>query len=163
MRMIARRGLLVYLTGFALILTMAWMGPAPAATAPFEDLTGVWTGTGTARFDDGTASRVRCKATYNGRGVQLDMIIYCSSGRHIFEIESRLTFDNGKLSGLWRENIRSAGGEAFGRVTGSRFALRIGGSVQGSMQITQQQSKQTVRISIKGLSLTGVNISLSRR
>jgi hypothetical protein len=135
---------------------------APGRTA-FDGLLGSWSGSGQIRYDDGQSEGVRCTAYYTGGGERLRLAIRCHSNSTEIEIRGGLSRQGEKLAGTWEERTFNASGEARGRVTADRMSLSItGGGFSGSMSIVFGGSKQVVAISIQGIKMRSVSLTLGR-
>lgn len=117
-------GLIALATAFNMPLR-----PASAATGPFADYTGAWSGTGTLRPQNGAAERIRCNANYRPRGSsarEVDLQLRCASDSYNFNLSGEFAADeNNQVTGRWTEHTRSTGGTAIGNANGDRLELHI--------------------------------------
>src|SRR5262249_26169130 len=86
--------------------------PARAQSGPFSGLAGSWSGGGKINFSDGTADRLRCRATYSvgGGGTQAQLTLRCASDSYNFNLSSSIQSQGGSVSGSWSESTRGIGG-----------------------------------------------------
>jgi hypothetical protein len=148
------------LAGLALLASIA---AAAQAVTPFDSLLGAWSGTGQARFGDGSAESVRCQAYYTEGGVKLRLAIRCKSASNEIEIRGQLTQSGGNVSGTWEERTFNVAGEAKGQISSGRLILNVaGGGFSGSMSVSLGGARQTVTISTQGISLRSVNVVLAK-
>jgi hypothetical protein len=147
----------------AAYLTIGSIVPTALAASPFQGLLGAWSGSGQIRYGDGSSERVRCSAYYSEAGRSLRLAIRCRSAANQVEIRGLLTRQGGLLVGTWEERTFNVSGDASGRMTSGRINLSImGGGFAGSMSVAYSGSRQSVVISIQGMSMQGVNITLTR-
>jgi hypothetical protein len=151
------------LRGLAAVAVLALIATAAPAETPFDGLLGSWSGTGQARFGDGSAESVRCQAYYTEGGVKLRLAIRCKSASNEIEIRGLLTQSGGSVSGTWEERTFNVAGEAKGQISSNRLTLNVaGGGFSGSMSVTLGGARQTVTISTQGISLRSVNVVLAK-
>jgi len=138
-------------------------GSSKADPGPFSTLLGSWVGSGEIRLDKGRKERIKCNAYYTGGGSDLGLAIRCQSDNYKIEIRSKLSYSGGRLSGNWEERTFNASGTASGTATPSKILLAIqGGGVSANMLVNYTKSKQNVNISVSGVALQGVRITLAR-
>ena len=97
-----------------------------------------------------------------GFGRDLGMAIRCQSDNYKIEIRSKLSYSGGRLSGNWEERTFNASGTASGTASPSKISLAIKGAVSANMLVNYTKTTQNVNISVSGVALQGVRISLSR-
>jgi hypothetical protein len=141
------------LAGTVLALGLAMAGPA--SSAPFSNLPGKWSGTGTIRVKGQDAERLRCSADYQPRGSSGSTIavrIACDSDSYKFELVGDFNADSGNtISGRWTENTRNVGGTANGRVAGDRFDLHIESSAfAANLRMVTRSDRQSVTFDAQG-------------
>ncbi|WP_072393183.1 hypothetical protein [Hyphomicrobium sp. CS1BSMeth3] len=146
------------------LLSGAAIATAHAAATPFQSLFGTWSGSGQIRYQDGASERIRCTAYYSGAQRALRLAIRCRGTTNAVEIRGQLQQQpSGALSGTWEERTFNAAGEASGRMSPGRMNLSIsGGGLSGSMSVNYGGSRQTVVISVQGVPLRSVNITMTR-
>jgi hypothetical protein len=147
------------------IALVASMTPAAAESDnPFVSLAGTWSGSGTARFDDGKTESLRCKGYYtnNGNPHNLGLSIRCANASAKLELRANLVDSNGAVSGNWEERTYNQSGTVQGRATPSRMTLSITGGITGSMTVAISPGSHTVTVASSGPSFKGVHISMSR-
>ena len=137
------------LVGLALITPTK---PVEANPSPFDTLLGSWRGSGKILLDSGP-ERLSCNAYYTGGGSQLGMAIRCKSDSSNVEIRSKLSLSGSRLTGNWEERTYNAPGTATGTARPGRLAIRVSGSVTGSMIVNYSRSSQSVSISTQGIAL----------
>jgi hypothetical protein len=137
-------------------------GPSKADPSPFNTLLGSWGGSGEIRLDKGRKERIKCNAYYTGGGSDLGLAIRCQSDNYKIEIRSKLSYSGGRLSGNWEERTFNASGTASGTASPNRISLAIKGGVSASMLVNYTKTTQNVNISVSGVALQGVRISLAR-
>ncbi len=148
----------------ALILGAPAVPAMAASDNPFVSLAGTWSGSGTARFDDGKTESLRCRGYYtnNGSSNNLGLSIRCANASAKVELRASLLDKNGSVSGTWEERTYNQSGTVSGRVTPNRMTLSIGGGITGSMTVAISGSSHSVTVATSGPSFKGVNISMSR-
>lgn len=146
------------LVGLALITPTK---PVQANPSPFDTLLGSWRGSGRIMLDSGP-ERLSCNAYYTGGGSQLGMAIRCKSDTSSVEIRSKLSLSGSRLTGNWEERTFNAQGTATGTARPGRLAIRVTGSVTGSMIVNYSRTSQSVSIATQGIALKSVSINLTR-
>jgi len=136
--------------------------PSYADPSPLDTLLGSWGGTGEIRLDKGRKERLKCNAYYTGGGSDLGLAIRCQSDNYKIEIRSKLSYSGGRLSGNWEERTFNASGTASGTASPNKISLSIKGGVSANMLVNYTKTTQNVNISVSGVALQGVRISLSR-
>ena len=154
---------------FGAVLTAAGMiglTAAPAAAqSPFTALSGNWTGAGKVRFTGGSSEAVTCKAYYTPKdvGASLGVAILCASPSSKIELRATLVYDAGKVTGKWEERTYNVAGDVEGQANASKINVSInGGGMTGTLAVGVNGARQTVTIKTDGISMTGVDISLSK-
>ena len=155
-------GLIALATAFNMPLR-----PASAATGPFADYTGAWSGTGTLRPQNGAAERIRCNANYRPRGSsarEVDLQLRCASDSYNFNLLSTVRSEGGEISGSWSETTHNASGSLSGRATGRQILVSArGGTFVANLLLVTHDNRQSVSIRATGADVTGADIMLSRR
>jgi hypothetical protein len=170
---ISRRSLLspAALLGTCLIaLAAAFVPPAPtsAASGPFADFTGSWSGNGTLRPSGGAAERIRCIASYRPRGStqhEVDLQLRCASDSYNFDLTGQFTADEkNEITGRWTERSRNVGGTAIGTAHGDRLDIHVESSAfSADMVMVTRSRRQAVTIDSQGGGqIIKASISLSR-
>jgi hypothetical protein len=137
-------------------------GPSNADPSPFSTLLGSWGGSGEIQLDKGRKERIKCNAYYTGGGSDLGLAIRCQSDNYKIEIRSKLSYSGGRLSGSWEERTFNASGSATGTASPNKISLAIKGAVSANMQVSYTKTTQNVNISVSGVALQGVRITLAR-
>jgi hypothetical protein len=143
----------------------AFTAPATAASDnPFLTLAGTWSGSGTARFDNGKTESLRCRGYYtnNGNPHNLGLSIRCANASSKIELRASLVDTNGSITGSWEERTYNQSGTVTGRATANRMTLAISGGINGSMTVAISGGRHSVTVATSGPSFKGVNISMSR-
>ena len=148
----------------ALLLLAAIAAPAArAASGPFSDFNGNWSGTGKVRTETKT-ERIRCDAKYrvtdsSGHAIKLELT--CKSDSYGFDLVGDFQANgSGTISGRWTERTRSIGGTVIGQgrgryiqilVESSAFAAKLIMVTSGrrqSVEIDSHGGGQVVKASI---------------
>ena len=137
-------------------------GPSKADPSPFSTLLGSWGGSGEIQLDKGRKERIKCNAYYTGGGSDLGLAIRCQSDNYKIEIRSKLSYSGGRLSGSWEERTFNASGSATGTASPNKISLAIKGAVSANMQVSYTKTTQNVNISVSGVALQAVRITLAR-
>jgi hypothetical protein len=142
--------------------------PTAAATGPFADFSGTWSGTGTVRTGGNAPERIRCNANYRQRGSsqhEVDLQLRCASDSYNFDLAGQFTADeHNEITGQWTERSRNTGGTAIGRANGERLDVHVesGGFAADLVMVTRNR-RQSVTIDSQGGGQTvKASISLSR-
>ena len=172
-RIIGRLSFLPAALGCGLIaLVLAFQVPLPpawAATGPFADFAGSWSGTGTLRPSNAAAERIRCTASYRQRGssqTEIDLQLSCDSDSYKFDLVGQFTADDrDQISGRWTERSRNVGGTAVGNARGDRLQLHIesSGFAADLVMLTRNRRQSVTIDSQGGGQIVKASISLSRR
>jgi hypothetical protein len=142
--------------------------PVWAASGPFADFAGSWSGTGTLRPSGGEAERIRCNANYRQRGSserEIDLQLKCASDSYNFDLVGQFTADeSNQISGRWTERSRNIGGTAVGNAQGERLQLHIESSgFAATLVMTTRNRRQSVSIDSQGAGqIVKASITLSR-
>jgi hypothetical protein len=143
----------------ALLFTALLVLPAESAPPkgssgnPFDQLKGYWTGGGTVSPVNGNPEKVSCRVTYNVAGSAVSQNLRCAGTDYKINTSTKLTYNNGKISGSWNESTYDASGGVTGtakgntvhaRLTGDKFSGRMSISISGkrhSINIVQQDRR----------------------
>ncbi|HYA30978.1 MAG TPA: hypothetical protein VEI95_19325 [Acidobacteriota bacterium] len=142
--------------------------PASAASGPFADFTGSWSGNGTLRPQNGAAERIRCNATYRPRGSsqrEVELQLRCASDSYNFDLSGEFSADaDNQITGRWTERTRSTGGTAIGTADGDRLQLHIesAGFAAEVIMITRNRQQSVLIDSHGGGEVVKASIALSR-
>lgn len=139
------------LLGGAVILALTL--PAAAASGPFAEFNGSWSGNGTIRPQTGHTERIRCTASYSPRGASaLQVRLRCASDSYNFDLTGQLTADsNNSITGQWNENSRGIGGTLAGTARGSNMQLHVESSgFSADLTMIMHGKRQDVTISSHG-------------
>jgi hypothetical protein len=139
----------------AAVLASSAAPPALAASGPFADFSGSWTGTGTLRPEGGAAERIRCKAEYRPRGSsehEVDLQLRCASDSYNFDLSGQFTADEkNQITGRWTERSRNVGGTAIGNAQGERLQIHTESSAfSADLVIVTRGRRQSVSIDSQG-------------
>ena len=142
--------------------------PAAAASGPFADYVGSWTGTGTLRPSGGAAERIRCKAQYRQIGTsqhEINLQLRCASDSYNFDLTGDFTADDqDQVSGRWTERSRNVGGTAIGNARGDRLQIHAESSAfSADLVLVTRNRRQSVTIDSQGGGqVVKASITLSR-
>jgi len=157
------RYLIALVAAFSILLV-----PVLAATGPFSDLVGSWTGNGTLRPSNGAAERIRCKANYRPLGSsqhEIDLQLRCASDSYNFDLAGTFTADErNQVSGRWTERSRNIGGTAVGNARGDRLQLHVESSAFSAdlVMVTRNRRQSVTLDSQGGGQIIKASITLSR-
>ncbi len=134
---------------------IAGLPPAQAASGPFSEFTGHWSGSGTIRPEGSKSERIRCKATYRLRGSsghQIDLRLSCDSDSYKFDLSGDFSADAGnQISGRWTEVTRSIGGTVIGFAKGDRIQIHIeSAGFAATLYMVTRNRRQSVTIDSHG-------------
>lgn len=138
------------------------LAPAMAADSAFSGLAGSWGGGGNVKFTDGSSERMRCNARYSGGASDVSLSINCAGSAHNIDLTGRLHANGGHVSGSWNETNLGVSGSASGKSSPGHLSLGLGGGVSGSMSVSFSGSHQDVAISVSGVALESVSMSLGK-
>ncbi len=160
----------IQLTRAGLACGFMFLSGLPHADArgagPFSDLAGYWSGSGIMRLANGTAERIRCRASYavapGGRAAQ--QTLRCASASYRLDISSNVISEGGALSGSWTETSRGVSGNISGRASGSQIVANVwGAGFAASFDILTRGHSQSVTIRPQqGTDVAAVSISLHK-
>jgi hypothetical protein len=125
-------------------------------------MNGRWSGGGTITLDDGSSERIRCRATYQVSGPNMDMSLTCASDAYKFNLAANVVDQGGAVSGTWSESSRNIGGTLQGRGGGGNFqvvASAAGFNASISLRTTGNKQSVTMRADSQ---FRGANISLTK-
>lgn len=135
------------------------------AQNPFAGLAGTWTGNGTINLANGSAERIRCRATYAVPvPTNMQQNLRCASDSYNFDLSGNVVYQGGQIGGTWSEATRNVGGSISGRVSGNQIqAVVDGAGFSASLSLVTRGNQQAVTITSRGSEFSGVTIQLSRR
>jgi hypothetical protein len=142
--------------------------PTAAATGPFADFSGSWSGTGTVRTGGNAPERIRCVASYRQRGSsqhEIDLQLRCASDSYNFDLAGQFTADDrNEITGQWTERSRNTGGTANGRANGERLDVHVeSGGFAADLVLVTRNRRQSITIDSQGGGQNvKASISLSR-
>ncbi len=155
----------------AIALTLVLMGSqshAQGTAATFRSLAGSWSGEGTIRMSSGSTERIRCRATYTvgagdpGGVSQQTMLqeLLCASDSFKFQIKTRVSRTDKRLTGNWIELSRNVSGNLVGRITNGRVDATVDGGVfSAAISITPNGRRQAVTIRPSSVDVAEVTIA----
>jgi hypothetical protein len=160
----------------AVALALAVMGSesraqTPGSAATFRGLAGNWAGDGTIRMSSGATERIRCRATYQvgagdpGGDSQQTMLqsLVCASDSYRFEIKTRVSRTDKRLTGNWIESTRNISGNLVGRITNGRIDATVDGGVfTAAISIAPNGRRQAVTIRPSSVDVAEVTIALTK-
>ena len=135
-----------------------------AQSGPFAGMAGAWSGGGTVTLEDGSAERIRCRATYaiGDNGAGLSQSLTCASDSYKFDLRSTVVASGGALSGTWSETSRGVAGSLAGRGGGGNFQVVASApGFNANISLTTRGNRQSVVIKSES-QFRGASISLSR-
>ena len=144
-----------FMTGFA-------ASTAYAQASAFAGMAGNWHGGGTVTLDDGSSERIRCRATYNVGGPNMEMVLTCASDAYKFNLQANVAARGSDVSGTWSEASRNVSGTLQGRGGGGNF--QVVASAAGfiaNISLHTSGNKQSVTMRADN-QFRGANISLSK-
>jgi hypothetical protein len=153
--------------GIAVAAFAGWMImvlPVRAQPAPFADLPGLWTGSGSIALSDGSLERLRCRATYrvDDSGMRLQQSLRCASDSYKFDLSSDVVSDGARLSGTWSESGRGISGTLQGHSNGGRIsAVADAAGFSANLNLTTRGNRQSVSIVSQG-AIRDVSITMIR-
>ena len=136
---------------------------ASAASGPFANFAGSWTGTGTVRSGANPAERIRCNASYRPREVELQL--RCASDSYNFDLVGEFTAnEQNQISGRWAERTRGIGGTAIGGARGERLQIHVesAGFAAELMLLTRNRRQNVTIDSQGGGQIVKASITLNR-
>jgi hypothetical protein len=160
-----------FLSGWLIALVAALsipLLPAWAASGPFADFNGSWTGTGTVRTGGNAPERIRCVATYRPRGSsqrEIDLQLRCASDSYNFDLVGQFSANaNNEITGQWTERTRNTGGIAIGSGSGERLDVHVeSGGFAADLVLVTRNRRQSITIdSHGGGQVVKASIALSR-
>jgi hypothetical protein len=125
-------------------------------------MAGRWSGSGTIILDDGSSERIRCRATYQVSGPNMEMSLTCASDAYKFNLAANVVDQGGAVSGTWSESGRNIGGTLQGRGGGGNFqvvASTAGFNASISLRTTGNKQSITMRADSQ---FRGANIALTK-
>jgi hypothetical protein len=141
-------------------------GATTAATSPFANMAGSWSGGGALDTSDGGRERLRCRAAYDvgSTGTELRLNIRCASDSYNIDLAGNVQYRGGEIFGSWSEASHNASGTISGRAAGGRIeASARSESFSANLSLATRGNRQTVSIRPQGISITGVSLALERR
>ena len=153
----------------ASILSLPVLPEAPAVAADpgaFAALNGLWTGDGTVSRQDGTKTRIHCRAQYvvTDNGTVLQQSLRCGSGADEIHVNTHINDRGGSLSGSWMEEPHNLSGTLSGKVIGDTLSINVaaGGAFSARMSVITSGRSQSVEIKPNGIKVTDIKVSMSK-
>jgi len=139
---------------------------APASYAqssgPYAGMAGNWHGGGTVTLDDGSSERIRCRATYQVSGPNMEMSLTCASDAYRFNLTANVVDQGGAIIGQWSETSRGITGSLQGKGGGGNFQVTaVTAGFNANITLKTTGNRQTVGIRADSL-FRAANISLSK-
>ena len=135
---------------------------AYAQASAFAGMAGNWHGGGTVTLDDGSSERIRCRATYNVGGPNMEMVLTCASDSYKFNLQAAVVAQGGEVTGTWSESSRNVGGTIQGRGGGGSFqVVASAAGFNSSISLKTTGSKQAIALRADS-QFKAANISLSK-
>ena len=139
----------------ALLLVVALAAPpARAASGPFADFKGAWSGAGKVRTESKT-ERIRCDAKYrvsDSSGHAVNLQLTCKSDSYSFDMVGDFQANaSGTISGRWTERTRGIGGTVVGQGRGDYIQILVESSAfAAKLVMVTRGSRQSVSIDSHG-------------
>jgi hypothetical protein len=146
-------------------LVVAAASQAKAEPGPFSALAGSWSGGGEVNMSDGSADRLRCRATYSvgGGGTSATLNLRCASDSYNFNLNGNVRSQAGNVSGTWTEETRGIGGTVSGTANGNGISLQvIGPTFAAGLALSVNGNKQAISISAPASEIRSASISLTK-
>ena len=153
------------LIGLLTALVVAAAAQAKAESGPFAALAGSWSGGGEVNMQDGSADRLRCKATYKigGGGTSATLNLRCASDSYNFDLTGNVRSDGGTVTGTWTEATRGIGGTVSGTAATNGISLQvIGPTFAAGLALSVNGNKQAISISAPASDIRSASISLTK-
>ena len=149
---------------FVTVAAMISSGAAPLrAENLFDGMRGSWSGAGVAHMSDGSQERLRCAASYNPAGANLQMTLRCASDSYKVDLTGHISSDRGKISGNWSEASRQLNGELTGIArTGIIQASATSPTFTASLTVRTAGRNQSISIQAPNTPVSNVAIALKR-
>jgi hypothetical protein len=151
----------------SLVLTIClsiFSGAQAQGTAPFQQLAGQWSGSGTIDLANGTHESIKCKASYDvlEERNNLQLNIRCASDSYNFDLRGSATYAAGAIKGTWSESTRNAAGTISGTANRDQFQIvATGPSFSASMTLTVRADSQSVVIKSQDAKATLKSVSIA--
>jgi hypothetical protein len=142
--------------------------PASAASGPFADFSGSWSGNGTVRSGSNAPERIRCVANYRQRGSsqhEVDLQLRCASDSYNFDLAGQFSADEkNQISGQWTERSRNTGGTVNGTASGERLDVHVeSAGFAADLVLVTRNRRQSIMIDSHGAGqIVKASISLNR-
>jgi hypothetical protein len=132
------------------------------SSGPYAGMAGNWAGGGTITLDDGSNERIRCRATYQVSGPNMNMSLTCASDAYKFNLTANVVDQGGAIVGQWSETSRGITGDLRGRGGGGNFQVTaVTAGFNANIVLRTAGNKQSVSIRADSV-FRGANISLSK-
>jgi hypothetical protein len=147
----------------------AGLGLAPTASyaaGEFDSLAGYWSGSGRVQLSDGSAERIRCRASYAvaGGGHLMQQHLTCASDSYKFDISSDVESRGGRISGTWREATRNVTGNVSGSARAGRIDVQVSGpGFSAGLSVATRGASQSVSIVPQGTDVRQISVTMRRR
>jgi hypothetical protein len=148
----------------------AGVQPASAASGPFANFPGQWSGSGIIRVKNQQGEhteRMRCTGAYDVPGTHnVDIRLTCKSDTYDLDLSGSFQADaRNHITGRWSENTRNVGGTAIGTARGDRFQIHVESSaLSGNLGMVTRGRSQSVKLDAAGAGQSvAASISLHRR
>jgi hypothetical protein len=154
-----------YTLALAALLATASLTSAGALAAPFDGLSGKWSGEGSIALSNGSTERIRCDATYavGGGGTNLEQTLKCLSDNYNFDLHVSVEDKDGAIVGNFTEINNSVSGGISGQETKGLIRVELRAqSFTADASVATRGSSQTVKIRSPSGNLSQVNITLRR-
>ncbi len=138
-----------------------------SSEAPFGQLAGNWSGSGTIDLSSGRREPIKCRASYDVLEDQnkLQLNIHCASDSYNFDLRGSATYAAGTIAGTWSESTRNAAGTMSGKIEGAGFqVVAKGPTFTANLNLLTRGDKQSVTIKSQDAKadVQGATITLQR-
>lgn len=113
------------------------------------NLEGRWAGEGTMVPASGPNENFRCVVTYflNDDASRVRQNLRCQGANYKFDAGTRLQIEDGKVTGVWADNVYSLNGTVTGIVTAKGFDILLRGQFfQAKMTVVSSDCQQSVKV-----------------
>jgi len=132
------------------------------SSGPYAGMAGNWAGGGTITLDDGSNERIRCRATYQVSGPNMNMSLTCASDAYKFNLQANVAAQGSEVHGTWSEASRNVSGTLQGRGGGGNFqVVASAAGFNANISLHTSGNKQSVTMRADN-QFRGANISLSK-
>ena len=113
------------------------------------NLQGRWAGEGTMVPAAGPNENFRCVVTYllSDDASRVRQNLRCQGANYKFDAGTRLQIEDGKVTGVWSDNVYALNGTVTGVVTPKGFDIQLRGQFfQAKMTVVSSDCQQSVKV-----------------